>query len=108
MEVKIVAGVEALLAFGADVASKVALVGRLVGRETNVAVDAVCAVFYVEVADGGVKLGNADQQAFYDVVKLGVNLVVPTAIGLKPLAGIVGSKFAEKMEYILHGCGEAN
>ena len=57
---EVVAGVEALLALGADVAAQVGLVGRFVLREAHVAVDAVGAVLDVEVADGGVKLADVN------------------------------------------------
>ena len=101
---KVVAGVEALLALGADVAAQVGLVGRLVLREAYVAVDAVGAVFYVEVTDGGVKLADAHQQSFHYFVELRAHLVVPGAVALKPLFIVVGCQFAEELEYFLHEC----
>ena len=82
-----------------------AFVGRLVGGEAHIAVNAVGAVLYIEVRDRGVELRDAYQQGAHYIVVLGAHLVVPRTVGLKPLAGVVGGQLGKEMENAVHRCG---
>ena len=98
LEMDVVAAAQGLLAFHADIGAKMAFVGRLVGREAGVAVEAVDAVFHlhvgylvVELGDGGDGLGDA-------VVEVFSHGFVFVAMRLKPLAVVVGGYLAQEIE----------
>ena len=98
LEMDVEAAAQGLLALHADVGAQMAFVGRLVGREAGVAVEAVDTVFHlhmgylvIELGDGGDGLGNA-------VVKVFAHGFVFGTMRLEPLAVVVGGYLAQEIE----------
>ena len=89
LEVEVVAAVGRLLAPGVDVSPHVALVGRLVGREARVAIDAVGAVAHGERGHGGIHLGQSADEVGREVLEGGARLVVFRPVGSHPFAVVM-------------------
>ena len=65
------------------------LVGCLVLCETQVAVDAIGAVFRRQVGDGGLEGGHFGNQLFEEIVEKAPGRVVFVLVRLKPVAVVV-------------------
>ena len=92
-EMDVIAPVERFLAVGGYVGSKVALIGRLVGREACVAVEAIGDVLDAEMRHRGVEFCNL-QDGLFDVgFEVFSHGIVFFLVLIKPLAVVVAGYF---------------
>ena len=92
----IISTIETLLPFGADVCPKVALIGRLVGREADVAVETVDTILGREVGNRGVEQGYCSNELVYTVLKILFARQVLVFVSLEPLTVVVGRHIGQK------------
>ena len=86
----VVSPTQGLLAAGVDICSEVVLVGRLVGREARVAIEAVGGIFNCDVSNGVVdrrEAGNGIGHARFEIFP---HCLILLSMLLKPGAVVVG------------------
>ena len=101
-ELKIVAGIARFFASAANEGAHVGFVGRFVVRKTRVAVDAIGHVAGGEPGEGGIDGGHARGQLFDPSGKLRLHGLALFLVCGKPLAVVVGSQAAQKIDDVLH------
>ena len=91
----IVAASQRFLPFRANVAAEMPLVGRLVGREARVAVEAIDAVLHLQMGDFVVELGDAIDGLRDAVVETLAASVVLSLVLEKPRSVVVRGDVAQ-------------
>ena len=96
LQMEVVAAQHRFLAFGADKHAEVGLVGSLVGRETRVAVETVCAVFQGQAFAVVVELLHTGDDLLGQGIEIGLRRLVLFLVLLKPRAVVVVEDVVEK------------
>ena len=94
LQVEIVAAVQRLLAVGGNIGTEMVLIGRLVGREARVAVEAVGAVADGQMGYRGVETGYAPDGLGHALFKVCPHSQVFGLVGKIPLPIVVPGQLA--------------
>ena len=98
LQVDVVAAAQRLLALRTDIAAEMSLVGRFVGREAGIAVEAIHAVLHLYVGDLVVELSQAIDGLLDSVVETLAASIVFCLVLQIPSPVVVGSDAAKKVQ----------
>ena len=99
----IIARIAALLAVRTDIGANVLLVGRLVVRKAQVAVNAIGTVLHLQAGHRLVETCNAIDKTLRKVVMYGKHLLVLLLVSIEPRLVVVLLQFLEKIQNSFHG-----